>query len=298
MADNTTDWQAQANTANANAVSALQNAVNTSTPKGILGNIDPLWLGAAQGFLAPTKTGSFGESVSNAAADVQAPLSAMRTQQMSALEKIAAIQQANANMNMQAPYYASRADLYSSKADNLDNSGDSLGIDFSTPLKTKQTLGNQADLERQLAAAMGAETPDPVQVNRLQQIVTARRKLIDQKMGVQALSPPPAPAAPPAPPPAPGLWDRLFGTNASAPPAAPPAPDQSLMPVGGADTGPTMANSAPRAQPTQPAQPAPDANLTTGSQKRIKIGNDTVTATYAPDGKWYVVKDGKHYPVE
>ena len=298
MADNTTDWQAQANTANANAVSALQNAVNTSTPKGILGNIDPLWLGAAQGFLAPTKTGSFGESVSNAAAGVQAPLSAMRTQQMSALEKIAAIQQANANMNMQAPYYAARADLYSSKADNLDNSDAGIGVDFSTPLKTKQTLATQADFERQLDTAKGAETPDPVKIDRLQQIVNTRRKLIDQKMGVQALPPPPAPAAQLILPPTPGFWDRLFGTNASAPPASDPASDQSLMPVGGADTGPNMANSPPQAQPAQPAQPAPDANLTTGSQKRIKIGKDTVTATYAPDGKWYVVKDGKHYPVE
>jgi len=298
MADNTTDWQAQANTANANAVSALQNAANASTPKGILGNIDPLWLGAAQGFLAPTKTGSFGESVSNAAADVQSPLSAMRTQQMSALEKIAAIQQANANMNMQAPYYAARADLYGSKADNLDNSGAGIGVDFSTPLKTKQTLATQDNLERQLAAAMGSETPDSVEINRLQQIVATRKRLIDQKMGVQASTPSPTTTPPPPPPATPGLWERLFGTSASAPPVA---PDQSLMPVGGADTGPTMANSAPKVpqdQPNQPAQSNPNANLTTGSQKRIQIGNDTVTATYAPDGKWYVVKDGKHYPVE
>lgn len=70
----------------------------TQTPPGVLNQIDPKWLALAQGFLAPTKTGGFGESLGNAAGQLQGPLSQMKQQQMSAMEKIAALKETQARL--------------------------------------------------------------------------------------------------------------------------------------------------------------------------------------------------------
>jgi len=67
-------------------------------PQTGLAGLDPVWLAAAQGFLSPTKTGGFGESIANAAGAVQAPLKAIKDQQMSAADKIRAAQEATAKM--------------------------------------------------------------------------------------------------------------------------------------------------------------------------------------------------------
>ena len=70
----------------------------TQTPPGALNQIDPKWLALAQGFLAPTRTGGFGESLGNAAGQLQGPLSQMKQQQMSAMEKIAALKETQARL--------------------------------------------------------------------------------------------------------------------------------------------------------------------------------------------------------
>jgi len=70
----------------------------TQTQPGVLNQMDPKWLAVAQGFLAPTKTGSFGESIGNAAGQLQGPLSQMKQQQMTAMEKIAALQETQARL--------------------------------------------------------------------------------------------------------------------------------------------------------------------------------------------------------
>lgn len=55
---------------------------------GVLSQVDPTWLALAQGFLAPTKTGGFGESLGNAAGALQGPLAKMKEQQLSAQDRI------------------------------------------------------------------------------------------------------------------------------------------------------------------------------------------------------------------
>lgn len=55
---------------------------------GVLSQVDPNWLALAQGFLSPTKTGGFGESLGNAASALQGPLAKMKEQQMSAQDRI------------------------------------------------------------------------------------------------------------------------------------------------------------------------------------------------------------------
>ena len=42
-------------------------------PTGIFANVDPVMLGLAQGFLSPTKSGGFGESIGLGLAGAQAP---------------------------------------------------------------------------------------------------------------------------------------------------------------------------------------------------------------------------------
>lgn len=65
---------------------------------GILSQIDPAWLALAQGFLAPTKTGGFGESLANAAGQLQGPLAQMKQQQLSAQEKIDKLKESQAKL--------------------------------------------------------------------------------------------------------------------------------------------------------------------------------------------------------
>jgi hypothetical protein len=80
---------------NARAEKAQQEA---DRPLSGLAGIDPVWLAAAQGFLSPTKTGGFGESVANAAGAIQAPLKAIKDQQLSAADKVRSSQEAAAKM--------------------------------------------------------------------------------------------------------------------------------------------------------------------------------------------------------
>ena len=82
-------------------IAALQ--PQTKPQGGVLNQIDPTWLALAQGFLAPTKTGGFGESLSNAAGQLQGPLAKMREQQMSAQDKINNLRQLQ--MKMQLDWY-------------------------------------------------------------------------------------------------------------------------------------------------------------------------------------------------
>ena len=67
-------------------------------PQGILGQLDPMKLALAQGFFAPTKTGGFGESVSNAVGALQGPLKTMADQNSSIQDKIMQIRLARSKL--------------------------------------------------------------------------------------------------------------------------------------------------------------------------------------------------------
>ena len=92
-----------------NQMIAQQSAAASQKPSGILGNVDPALLGLAQGFLSPTKTGSFGESVGLGIAGAEGPLAAMKKQQLDAQNKVQELQLARAKLAMEAPYYQARA---------------------------------------------------------------------------------------------------------------------------------------------------------------------------------------------
>jgi hypothetical protein len=72
-------------------------------PQGVLGQLDPMKLALAQGFFAPTKTGGFGESVSNALGALQSPLKTMADQNSSIQDKIMQIKLAQAKLAGTSP---------------------------------------------------------------------------------------------------------------------------------------------------------------------------------------------------
>lgn len=78
-------------------------------PQGILGQLDPMKLALAQGFFAPTKTGGFGESVSNAVGALQGPLKTMADQNSSIQDKIMQIKLAQAKLSGRSPEDAEEA---------------------------------------------------------------------------------------------------------------------------------------------------------------------------------------------
>ena len=97
----------------AQAVADNQAKLNAA-PTSPLSNVDPVMLSLAQGFLSPTKTGGFGESLGIAAGAIQAPLAAMQKQKLDAQGKIDELQLARAKLAMEAPLNAARAANYGS----------------------------------------------------------------------------------------------------------------------------------------------------------------------------------------
>lgn len=109
-------------------------------PTGIFANVDPVMLGLAQGFLSPTKTGGFGESIGTALAGAQGPLEAMRKRQLSAQEKMLELDLARAKLAMEGPYYQARAAYLGS-----GKTGDSLSSRSDTLNRTWTILNSVSD---------------------------------------------------------------------------------------------------------------------------------------------------------
>jgi hypothetical protein len=78
------------------------NALQQPAPRqgGILSNADPVMLSLAAGLLSPTKTGGFGESVGLGLQAASGPLSEMRKQEAARLDKMQALQEAQARLNL------------------------------------------------------------------------------------------------------------------------------------------------------------------------------------------------------
>jgi len=282
MAD-TPDYFGDAMKSNDQMIGALSQANANYKPQGIFANVDPMMLNLAQGLLAPTKTGGLGESISNATGAVAGPLAAMKQAQMTNLEKIATLKNAQARLAMEAPLFQARGDYLSTKADMIG--GGSL-----SPLDIQRVNRNIEALNFQM---LGEK--DPTKKIMYQSQIDAMRKQVNGALGVEPDAFPIS-AAPPAPAGAPltpdSAHERTWGEWFNGQPAYVPNANQS--PASSAPA-PQKKTNQPPAEPA--ATTAPEAPIA-GATKQIKIGKDNVTATYAPDGKWYVVKDGKYHPVE
>lgn len=155
-------------------ISALMNQYKANQPTGPLSQIDPLWMGAAKGFLSPTKTGSFGESLGAAASGIESPLSSMRQQQMTALEKIASIQTARDRLDMMDPYWEAKTQYLlgggsgggggAMSATHWANVIKTLQAQLTDPAvkrdpaRQQQIYANIAKAEQHLQSAIGAES--------------------------------------------------------------------------------------------------------------------------------------------
>lgn len=146
-------------------------------PQGIFANVDPVMLGLAQGFLSPTKTGGFGESIGLGLAGAQGPLESIRKRQMDAQNKILELQATRAKMAMEAPYLQARADYLAS--------GGSRGAPLS-PTERRRTLESDiADLENGDPETLGI-----TEEQRLELLKQKRREKLqlDKLVGPEAKS--------------------------------------------------------------------------------------------------------------
>ena len=241
-----------------NYINQLESSAKSSQPTGFFSNVDPVMLGLAQGFLSPTKTGSFGESIGAGLAGAQAPLEAMRKRQMDAQEKILQTRLAIAKLDMEAPYWSRRGlgsepNLHTAliSADKLDAQADAL----------KRTDPDKADWLRKQA--------DQIRQEALGSTYT-----------------PPAEAAAP-PEDTRTLWEKiapeaLGGKSAPASGSTTQAPDtkKKAKVISSEDTAPE--ETEPSTQ--KPPKAYPDARLGT-NPKTGKQG-------------WFVVRDGKYYEVQ
>ena len=295
------DYYGDAMKSNDQMIGALQQANANYKPQGIFANVDPTMLSLAQGLLAPTKTGGFGESISNAAGAVAGPLAAMKQAQLTNLEKIATLKNAQARLAMEAPYYQARGDYYGARADTFGG----VGAGNLSPLDIQRINRNIESLNFQM---LGEK--DPTKKIMYQSQIDAMRKQVNGALGVEsdASSISAAPPAPAGAPLTPGnaherTWGEFFSGQPSYVPNAQPPASSTAAPAAPKQNPAQQPDaidqsSTPKQKPAQqPDATDQSSTLTVGSTKQVKVGKDNLTATYAPDGKWYVVKDGKHYPV-
>ena len=165
-------------------------------PQTGLAGLDPVWLAAAQGFLSPTKTGGFGESIANAAGAVQAPLKAIKDQQLSAADKIRAAQEATAKMYMlqqqraqdqanneasqagQADERAARAEYYRAMA--ARPSSQDLGL---LRLEARDIENEEKKLPQIGSIAEATASPEQrEQIKAARQAIADRKAVLAQKM--------------------------------------------------------------------------------------------------------------------
>lgn len=267
-----------------------QQIVDTSRPTGIFANVDPVMLGVAKGFLSPTRTGGFGESIGLGLAGAEAPLEAMRKRQMDAQEKIINARLAAAKLENDAIYYSGRragagpsessdllnAGRYMDAAREAENSGN-IELAAAYKAKAKELLGRHLTPTAkaagdEAAAAKEAEPPpeeDKGSLTKLGEEIVSREPVTGASM-------------------AEGMAFR-GGQNLKALESRKKWIEEQKKKVG----VPEEAKGSAISEEPAPEEAAPETNFYTGDTPPKQFPQ----AQKAPDGKWYVVQDGKYRPV-
>lgn len=222
----------------------LMGQYQANQPTGPLSQVNPLWLGAAQGFLSPTKTGSFAESMGSAASGVESPLQAMRKSQMDALEKIANIQNARDRLAMEAPLYQSRANWFDERVAGG-------GLD---PIMRSLHL-------KSIVSGLKKQFDDETDPNKKEQIrlnLEIANEQLRQSLGAQQYQPP---AAPQQQPDTGWSWYNPFswGSGSSTPAQAPSAQPAQPAPVAPQQTAAPKQTAAPAQKGAKAPTPLPPA---------------------------------------
>ena len=274
-----------------------EQVANASKPSGIFANFDPVMMGLAQGLLSPTKTGGFGESIGLGLAGAQAPLEAMRKRQMDAQDKILQTRLAAARLSTDM----ARAERYGA----------------GTPSERSDLL---AARDYDQAAAAAAAEGDDVTAASYRATAKALRDRHAVKTSVGATAPAAA-ATEAAPSEEPGFLEKLFKKRAEEGPVTGASAAEGIAFRGGQGVDKLesrkkwienqrknlglpeeakgaaqseVPDEAKNAAPAEaPAEAAPETNFYTGDKPPKQFPQ----AQKAPDGKWYVVQDGKYRPV-
>lgn len=243
---------------------------------GFLSGVDPVMLSLASGLLSPTKTGAFGESIGLGLQAVQSPLAEARRQEAARADKLAALQNAQAKLAM---------DLYEVQTG---------GKNKDSPRALAATYNNSAaNLERNAAITM-----DDAKKAEMLSLASEYRKRANAILGISV----PEPKVEPTPEKKDegdfGKKVKEIGTSA-------------LEWVTGRDYGGKKTSEQPEAGVTEDTSEQPETGVTDeglpAEEETVPADNPFYTgdkppkdqpgAIKAPDGKWYVVKEGKHYPV-
>lgn len=242
-----------------------QEAAAAAAPQGILSNADPVMLSLAAGLLSPTKTGGFGESLGAGLQAASGPLSEIRKQQAASKDKLMELQLARAKLEMEAPYYQARAEA----SRNKNNAKYMTDSDLVRNIKRLEDIkagvpAAQKSIYQEMIDDFNDELLSRRGISPTEE-TTAKPKAEEDTEG--------------------GLWNWLTGRGSSATKKAeeaPPAQEEKPAPQ------PKQVEPEAEAEPQQV-----ESQFYTGD----KPPKDQPGAIKAPDGKWYVVKEGKTYPV-
>ena len=257
-------------------------------------NVDPVNQAYIGGLLAPTRSGSFFESLGNAVDAQRGVLSKLREDQMNQQDKIANLQMAQIKLALEAPVMQARAQWFSRR-----------GMGYGAtdrPLDIQKTIGNITKLEQM---ATQAETQNNLPL--AQRYRAEAEKLRTGLMGVGATDVTGAqPEDTTTEDQSGGWWDTIkeLGSNVAkgiagqSGGAATPSISAGGVPPSQAPA-PTAAPAAPA--PDQTAAPAegqpPDATGAPSLYKGSTPPKEFPNALRGRDGGWYVIKDGKPHPV-
>lgn len=254
---------------------------------------DPVNMAYVSGLLAPTKSGSFFESLGNAVNSERGVLSKLRQDQMDQQDKIRNLQAAQIRLAMEAPVRQAQADYWRNRA---------AGGATNRPLDVQKTIDNIRKLETD---ANAAETRNDLPT--AQRLRAYAEKLRTDLMGAGAtdVSGQEPDVSAQEEQQSGGLWDTLSeiaGAASTIGQGEKGTTQGTSIGLGGAPTGVQSgpedeeAPAAAEGESEKAAKPQ-----TTAAPSNIYKGNtppkEFPNARKGTDGGWYVVKDGKPYPV-
>lgn len=245
---------------------AEQRAQATAAPQGVFSQLDPAVIGLAQGLLTPTKTGSFGESIGQGLAGMQGPLEAMRKQQMASKDKLTELMLAKAKLDMEMPYYQARADYFSNKSDP-------------STMSDSEILRNMARANALIDSgnlSQEDEFATKLLLKNYNDEITKRRGITPKPAGEPKKEQPADDGV--------DWWNPLTWGGGSSSKTEPEQKSKSGGESGAGETAPKQGKKSPASQAEE---------LYKGDSPPKEFPN----AIKHPDGTWYVVKEGKTYPV-
>ena len=275
---------------------AQQNAILQQKPTGILGNVDPVMLGLAQGFLSPTRTGGFGESVGAGLRGAEGPLSAIKKQQTDAQNKIMELQLAKAKLAMEAPYWQRRGlgtgSAPSERSDLL------AARDYDTAAMAAKAEG---DFDAAAAYAAKAKELRDRHLTPLAKAAGADAAKAAEAKDAEAKAAEQSP----------GFFESMFSERAAEGPVTGGDVAESIATQRGIKTEGRKKWLEEQKKQTEGAAPEEAKGQAPAAKTEEAPAEETQTNYYmgdtppkqfpqaqkAPDGKWYVVKDGKYRPV-